>query len=170
MPPPTGPCPECGFDAQSVSPSDAAVAALSYSRRFRGLLMRPDDDEPDIVHRRPSPGEPSALEHAAAAAAGMEAATDALHRVAAHPGGAVELPAVGRASGGERLSLGVVLQRLTDAGTALAAAIRSVHGDEWRRTGRAGEADVTALDIARHGVHAGVHGLRAAERAIARVR
>lgn len=172
----SGRCPECGFDPPTVSPSDAVAAARSYPRRFRGLLVRPDDDDPDIVHRRPAPGEPAAIDHAAAAAAGMAASAGALGRVRGHEGAEVD-PGAGTAP--DQLVAGTadgrtlegVLEDLDAAAGALAAAAGSVHGDEWARTGLLpGGGTVHALHIARAGVHAGSHHLRAAERVLARVR
>lgn len=162
-------CPTCGFDPPTVSPSDAAVAARSYPRRYRALLVRPDEDDPDIVHRRPAPGEPSAVEHAALAAAGMGAAAAALRRVATAEDPDVEL-STGDAAPGPA-TLDDVLARLATAAGDLAAAVEGVRGDDWRRTGRLGDGTtVTALDLARQGVHQGSHHLRAVERVLAEVR
>ena len=170
MPSPDGRCPECGFDPHTVSPSDAAVAARSYPRRFRALLVRPDDDDPDIVRRRPSPDEPSAVDHAASAAAGMDQAAAAVQRVRVQDTPVVELVPV-TAPPGRTTTLEAVLERLTAAAVALAAAAEAMHGEEWQRSGLgAGGERVDALDIARAGVHAGIHSLRGAERTLARVR
>ena len=170
MPAPVRRCPECGYDAVTVSPSDAAVAARSYPRRFRALLVRPGQDDPDIVHRRPSPGEASAAEHAMDASAGMAAATAALHRIASADDPVVQLELTLRPAGPDA-PLEEVLARLQAAADALAIAIEGVHGDAWSRSGHRPDGEpVTALDAARAGVHAGTHHLRAAERTIAAVR
>lgn len=172
----SGRCPECGFDPSKVSPSDAAAAARSYPRRWRGLLVRPDDDDPEIVRRQPAPGEPSAVDHAALAAAGMAAATQALDRVRVHEGAAVDLgppPGPGRAvaGAGDGFNLEDVLALVARSAGALAAAVEEVHGDEWARTGVLPDGGpVHALDVARAGVHAGAHHLRAADRVLSRVR
>jgi len=171
-----GRCPDCGFDAPSVSPSDAVAAARSYPRRFRGLLVRPDDDDPEIVHRRPAPGVASAVDHAAAAAAGMSAAARALERVRVHEGAGVDLgppPGPGRAVAGvgDGLTLEDVLAVITRSAAALAASAEAVHGDEWARTGVLPDGtSLHALDMARAGVHAGSHHLRAADRVLSQVR
>ena len=155
-----------------MSPSDAAVAARSYPRRFRALLARPGHDDPDIVHRRPSPDEASAAEHAVEAAAGMAAAAAALRRIGTADDPLVELePPAPPPSKAPQPSLEEVLDRLAAAAGALAVAIEGVHGDAWSRGGRRPDGEpVTALDAARAGVHAGTHHLRAAERTIAAVR
>lgn len=171
----SGRCPECGFDATKVSPSDAVAAARSYPRRWRGLLVRPDDPDPEIVQRRPAPGEPSAVDHAAAAADGMTAAAESLERVRVHEGAGVD---VADSGSGERVAgaadghtLEDVLALVAAAAAALAAAAEEVRGDEWARTGALADGTaVHALDVARAGVHAGAHHLRAAERVLARVR
>lgn len=172
----TGRCPECGFDPPTVSPSDAAVAARSYPRRWRSLLVRPDEGDPALVHRAPGPGEPSALDHGAVAAAGMAASSGALAQVRVHDGADVHLdpaPGAGQRTAGAAagLTLDDVVGQVTRAAGALAAAIESVHGDEWARTGLLPDgAAMHALDVARVGVHAGSHHLRAADRVLARVK
>lgn len=163
-----GRCPECGFVFSTVSPSDAAVAARSYPRRYRAALVRPDEDDPDIVHRRPGPGLPSAADHALEAAAGLAAAAQGLQQLRSQDRPAVDLDP---AAAGGGATLEAVLERLEGAATALAAAIEAIHGEEWDRRLVAGDGqEVTALDVARAGVHAGSHHLRAAERVIDQVR
>lgn len=172
----SGCCPECGFDPPTVSPSDAALAPRSFPRRWRALLVRPDEDDPRIVHRTAGDGEPSAVDHAAAAAAGMAASAGALDRVRVHDEPGVDLgPLPGRgqpvAGAGAGLTMEDVLERVADSAGALVASVESVHGDGWARTGvLPGGGTVHGLDIARAGVHAGAHHLRAAERVLARVR
>ena len=170
MPSAGGRCRECGFDPSTLSPSDAAVAARSFPRRYRALLVRPDDRDPDIVHRRPAGGGLSAAGHALAAAAGMDAAANALGRVRIGDSPTVD-PDPGPPPPGDDLPLQLVLDRVAAAAGVLAAAVEGTRGSEWARPGRlpTGE-DVTALDLARTGVHAGAHHLRAAERTIAEVR
>ena len=167
---PDGRCPQCGFDPPTVSPGDAAAAVRSYPRRFRALLVRPDDADPEIVRRRPAPDEPSAAEHAMAAAVDMDRAATALHRVRVHDHPVVDI-AAGPQGATQVPPLDTVLERIDAAARALAAGIEAISGDEWRRTGvAAGGEPVGALDIARAGAHAGIHALRAAERALARLR
>ena len=167
---PAGRCPECGFDPPTVSPADAAVAARSFPRRYRALLVRPDDDDPEIVHRRAG-GEPSAAEQAARGASGMAAAAEALGAIRISDGPTVDVDGPPGAPAGDSTPLDAILERLAAAAGGLADSIEPLRGDEWNRTGvLPGGADVPALDVARHGVHAGVHHLRAAERAVAQAR
>ena len=87
-------CAYCGFHDDAVTPSDAAVALRSYPRRYRAVLVRPDnEDRPDDVVRRPASDGWSALDHAAHVAASLTAAAEALSarplRLAAMPTAAV---------------------------------------------------------------------------------
>jgi len=99
-------CPTCGFEAATVSPSDAAVAARSLPRRFRAALARPDDEEVP----------PEAVAEAAAAA-------DELHQAAA---------ALGR----RPVPAGPddVLDRLEAGAVALAEAIERTPSQEWEHS------------------------------------
>ena len=110
----SGSCPLCGFAPRTVSPSDAAVAVLSYPRRFRALLVRPDEDgEPtpeDLVLRRPPGGGLSALEHAARVAEVMSLGADALDRIRIQDRPSVQLDPPGTAPATD---IGSVLDRLT---------------------------------------------------------
>ena len=151
------------------------MAVRSYPRRWRALLVRPDDPDPDIVHRRTEPDQPCALDLAAASAAGMAAAALALERLHANDEAEVdpgpspqELPAV---AGAGSLSLPRVLDGVDAAAGALTSAMGLFHGDEWARAGRLpGGEPADALDLARAGVHAGTHHLREAERVLSKVR
>jgi hypothetical protein len=145
-------CPTCGFDPRTVSPSDAAVAARSYPRRYRALLVRAEDEQ-DRVTRRPAPDRWSAVEHGAFVAASLAAATDAVNRYAVSDNPVVDLDP-GEPSA---LSVEATLTRIEDAATALANAIERYPADRWSSGG---------LDAARHGVHMGSHHLREAQRAI----
>ncbi|MDP9072230.1 MAG: DinB family protein, partial [Actinomycetota bacterium] len=78
-------CPTCGIDPRTVSPSDAVVALRSYRRRYRALLVRPDDEEgAEVVRRRPAPDRWSAVEHAAHVADVFETTAEALHTIRVH--------------------------------------------------------------------------------------
>lgn len=162
------PCPSCGFHPATVSPSDATVATRSYPRRYRALLVRPDDEEgAAVVTRRPAPDQWSALEHAAHVAdvvALVATAVRALQRrqqpeVRVEPGP----PTVD--------TVDAVLERLTAACGDLAAALGEVAGRDWQRTGRLPTGGVvTPLDLAREAVHVGAHHRREIERLLTRRR
>ena len=161
-------CPTCGFDPSTVSPSDAAAAARSYPRRWRGLLVRPDDADPEIVRRRPGPDEPSALELAAEAAATFALVSAALDRIRVDEEPSIDVePRATPAAG----ALEPVLATLEAGAETLAAAIERYRGEAWQRPGRAGDGtQLRAIDVARHGVHRGIHNLRQAERVLQKVR
>jgi hypothetical protein len=147
-----------------VTPADAAVAVRSYPRRYRAVLVRPDDEDGAEVVRRPGPDGWSALDHAAHAASSLDAAAEALRLVSIE-----EQPLVALAPERPERAGGVdeVLGRLAAAAERAAAVIERVQGKDWERRGRLHEDEsVTALDLAKHAVHEGVHHLRAAERAV----
>jgi hypothetical protein len=64
-------CPECGVDESSMSVDDAIVTLRSMPRRWRAVMATMDDDDADVLTRRPPDGSPSAAEHEAAARAAM---------------------------------------------------------------------------------------------------
>ncbi len=162
-------CPICGIEPRTVSPSDAVVALRSYRRRYRALLVRPDDEEgADVVRRRPAPDRWSALEHAAHVADVFEVAADALRTIRVHeePEVAVEPGRAPRAG-----TVDEVVDRLGVGAERLAGTVEDMQGEDWKRAGRllTGQ-QVTALDVVRHAVHVGAHHRREAERAVSEVR
>jgi hypothetical protein len=164
----TSPCPDCGFDAASVSPADAAVALRSFPRRYRSLLAIASEDEVDDPLRRPGPSGWSAVAHAWWAALSFDAIAEALHQVLVHDRPDISAPDI---EPGSPPSVdepnAAVLDRLTRAATGLAVAIEGTGGKQWSRTGvRSDGTDVSAVDLVRLAVHQGVHHLRAAERVI----
>ena len=60
-------CEECGFEAASVTPVDAAETIRAFGRRYRAPLSRflPGEDGQALVRRRPDATTWSALEYAA---------------------------------------------------------------------------------------------------------
>jgi hypothetical protein len=164
-------CASCGFAADSVSPSDAAVALRSYPRRYRAVLVRPSDDSvsaDDVVRRAGADGW-SALDHAAHLAVSLEAAAEALRLVSVQESPVVALAPERRDGGSDSDSVSVddVLARVAAAAGAMAEEIGRVTGKDWDRAGRVDDGStLSAIDIARHAVHEGVHHLRAAERAV----
>ena len=139
-------CPDCGFSPDQLSPADGAVALRSFPRRF-GELVSPDDPRRDekmaVVGRETS-----------AAAAEILSAGEDLRRVLV-----LDHPELGPTDVG----LTSDLQAATDQ---VATTAEGAHGDQWRRTGRRGGREVTALDLLAEAVHAGVHHLRLAQAAL----
>ncbi len=151
-----------------MSPADAVVALRSYPRRYRALLVRPDDDEgADVVTRRPAAGRWSALEHATHVAQVFEVVAEAVRALRLHDDPEVQvepgLPSAG--------TVDEVVARVGAGAERLAGIVEELAGDDWRRSGRlpTGET-VSALDVVRHAVHAGAHHRREAERAVNEVR
>jgi uncharacterized damage-inducible protein DinB len=165
-------CAACGFIDDTVTPADAAVALRSYPRRYRAVLVRPDDeDRADDVVRRPASDGWSALDHAAHAAASLDAAAEALRMVSIQEDPVVALAPERREPASESTTVNQVLDRLAAAATSAAEAVGRIKGKDWDRTARTSPDDsddqpTTALDLARHAVHEGVHHLRAAEAAV----
>jgi hypothetical protein len=171
-----GRCEECGFDADSVSPSDAVVALRSLSRRWRAATALADREDDDVLRRRPSPEVWSVLEYAAhtrdaIAVNGwaMGRTLDEDHPVFEWPGEDVREKA---AAGYSSLAPEAVVDELAaNAGRAAERAERVDAGD-WRRTASIPDAhgDVDALWFLHHAVHEGTHHLRDVERVLRDVR
>jgi DinB superfamily len=158
-------CATCGFQDSAVTPADAAAALRSYPRRFRAVLVRPDDDEGADVILRPASDGWSALDHAAHVAVSFGAVAEALRLASIE-----EQPLVALAPERREPAVGPVddvLAALEDAAGRAAGSVESIKGADWNRRARLGEGDdVSALDLARHAVHEGVHHLRGAEHAV----
>lgn len=163
-------CPECGFDSRRMSPQDAAVAARSFPRRFRSMIVRRDDEENTdaLVRRRPGPSQRSALELVADAAAAMAARAEDVRRIAVVDGAEVGAPVPPAEPG----TVDDTLDRLDAAAIRLAEAIEKAKstGSDWRRTGVGPVGEVSLLDAAAAGVHEGVHRLRGIEQVLQAVR
>ncbi|HZM32144.1 MAG TPA: hypothetical protein VFB77_16720 [Acidimicrobiales bacterium] len=164
------------MDLSNLAPSDASVALRGLERRYRGLFAGLGEDEsPDDVAHRSSHGW-SAIEHIVAAARAIGAEERALAAVAIgdNPTLAAEdvdpesRPKPGAPSG-------TVHERLAELGfeaNAAADRIDATRADDWERTGTVAGSGrtVTALDLARGAVDAGVTHLRAAEQVLHAVR
>jgi len=164
------------MDLSQLAPSDAAVALRSLERRYRGLFTGLGDDESpdDLAHR--AVGGWSALEHLVAAARAISAADRALAAVITDDRptlAAADVDPAQRPKPGA--PTGTVHERLSELGleaNAAADRIDAIPSDDWDRRGVvAGSGrEVTALDLARLAVDAGVTHLRAAEQVLAAVR
>lgn len=127
-------CDECGFDASTVSVPDAIVTLRSMPRRWRGALALVDDEDDEVLRRRPTDGSPSALEHAEAA-----------------------LQALGGASGGD------VVEAIAAAADRRADEAERVDADEWRDSARL-DALLDAVHGAVHHLRGAQRALDAARR------
>jgi hypothetical protein len=138
----------------SLTPPDAIVALRSLPRRFRATVMPTPDDmpTPEAVG--------IALDAAGRAAEELDAIGAQLRRVVVNDN--PELVAPPPAEPGDP---GTALDRLTASANAVAELAQSQPASAWVRTGRRGGSTVTAADLLREAVGAGVAELRTAERA-----
>jgi hypothetical protein len=166
------------MDLSTLAPSDAVVALRGLERRYRGLFAGIGEDEsPDDVARRPAGNGWSALEHVVAAAWAISAASRSLDLVLHQDSPLLDAtdvdpgarPKPGPASG-------LLPDRLAELGleaNALADRTDNVAAKDWDRLGLLDDSSgrrVSALDILRAAVDAGVTHLRAAEFTLAEVR
>ncbi|MFP3899607.1 MAG: hypothetical protein ACLFXM_02050 [Acidimicrobiia bacterium] len=166
------------MDLSKLTPADATVTLRGLERRYRGLFAGLGEDEtPDDVGHRLAADGWSAVEHVVAAAWAIAAADRSLAAVLTSD--APSLPVTDldpdqRPKPGA--PTGTVHERLAELGmeaTALADRIGRVPAADWTReaTVDGGAARrVTALDIVRGAIDAGVTHLRAAQRVLDEVR
>lgn len=165
------------MDLSRLSPSDAVVALRGLERRYRGLFAGLGEDESadDLAHRRA--GEWSAADHVVTATRFIAGAERALAKVlvADTPSvAAVDVdPAASLRPIAEAGPVDARLAELGSAANALADRIANVPSGDWLRPAVVDDGSgrtVTALDIARAAVDAGVTHLRDAENVLAAVR
>ena len=166
----SGACPDCGFQPDTVPPTDIPVALRSFGRRFRGVLTAVDAEDARRLVTPPSPGEWSALQHAGHVRDVLHALDIRLQRVLRdddpHLGDTPTTPPA--AVDGDNID--TTLATLQTNAEHLAATVERTAGKEWNRTGRRDGATVTALDLAREAVHEGAHHLREAQDVIDELR
>lgn len=152
------PCRECGFDGGRLSPADAAVAARSFPRRYRAAIARRDDEDSvdALIRRRPPDGDRSALELVADAAAALRDGAEDIRRVLVTDTPEVGAPAAPAPPG----SVDDALSALEGAASRLAEVLETGQGAEWTRTAISPSGPVSALELAAHAIHDGVHNLR----------
>lgn len=164
------------MDLSKLAPSDIAVALRGLERRYRGLFAGLGEEESpdDVAHR--VVGGWSPIEHVVAGAWGIAAADRALAAVLTRDVPALDPadvdPAARPKPGGVT---GTLHERLAELGleaNAAATRVEETAARDWDRTGTVAGDDrtVTALDLARLAVDAGVTHLRAAEEVLAAVR
>jgi hypothetical protein len=145
-----------GSDAPSLSPPDAVVALRSLSRRFRESAAeserRADGDDGDT-------GPPAAdvLRAAGVAAAAIGGLGEQLRRVLVEDSPELPAPPGAAPAPGDPAT---ALDRLTAAANAVADLAAAQPATAWPRTGRRGAAAVSAADLLRDAVRAGVDQLR----------
>jgi hypothetical protein len=146
-------CPICGFDPHGLAPLDGIAALRSFRRRYAELVR---DDDPEAEAKRAI-----VKREADAAASEMAAAGEALRRVLVS-----DEPSLDGGQVGATMTDPADPADLASVAERVAELAESAHGEQWRRTGRRGGETVTALELLAEAVHAGVHHLRLAERAL----
>jgi hypothetical protein len=164
------------MDLSRLAPSDAVVALRGLERRYRGLFAGLGEDETpdDVAHR--VVGGWSPIEHIVAAAWAISAAGRALAAVLTEDSPVLDPADVfpeRRPKPGQ--VTGTVHERLAELGleaNAAADRVEATPASDWERSGTVAgsERTLTALDLARLAVEAGVTHLRAAEELLAAVR
>ena len=162
------------MDLSKLTPADASVTLRGLERRYRALFAGLGEDEsPDDVARRQVAGW-SAIDHVVAAARAIGAADRALAATLSGDEPALSPEDVGAAPRPHPGSpTGPVHERQAELGfeaVALADRIDGANADDWNRTARAGAQTLTALDIVRAAVDAGVTHLREAQKVLETVR
>ena len=161
-----------------LAPSDMVVALKGLERRYRELFAALREDEsPEEVAFRPGPDGWSAADHVAAATQSIAAASGALDAVLTAdtprvPPQVVD-PAARTKPAGTTGSVDDLLTELGRVATAAADRIGRVPANEWSRAATLDDGSgrsITALDVARMAVDAGVSHLRAAGEVLAAVR
>jgi hypothetical protein len=166
------------MDLSKLAPSDAVVALRGLERRYRGLFVGLGDDEtPDDLALRQAGNGWTALEHVVAAAWAISASTRALDAVLSGDSPVLDpeqVDPVLRPRPGP--PTGTVHERLAELGleaNELADRVERVRAEDWDRLGLLDDGSgrrVSALDLVRTAVDAGVTHLRAAEHTLAEVR
>jgi hypothetical protein len=169
-----GRCPDCGLDLDGLQPPDAVVAVRSLPRRWRGAFARAgdEDDREALLRRRPSGGEPSAVEHACRVAEVLGLLERHVRRATVS-----EQPDLSPADvPPERLEAcaarapDAVLDQLDSAADALATALDAVPPGAWLRPATLDGRLTDVRGLARAAAHEGTHHLRAAEAVLQEVR
>lgn len=161
-----------------LAPSDMVVALKGLERRYRELFAALREDEsPEEVAFRPGPDGWSAADHVVAATRRIAAASGALEVMLTADAPRVPFQVVDPAARPEPAgAIGSVDDLLTELGrvaTAAADRIGRVPANEWSRAATVDDGSgrtITALDVARMAVDAGVSHLRAAGEVLAAVR
>ncbi|HKA85211.1 MAG TPA: hypothetical protein VKD21_15170 [Acidimicrobiales bacterium] len=165
------------MDLSQLSPSDAVVALRSLERRYRGLFAGLGDDESpdDLAHRRA--GAWSAADHVVAAARFIAGSQRALAKVLtadSPPVAAADVdPAGSQSPGAPPAPVDRLVAGLASEANAMADRIEHVAAGDWTRQAVVDDGSgrtVTALDIVRAAVDAGVTHLREAEGVLTAIR
>jgi hypothetical protein len=160
-------CEECGFDADSLSPTDTTAALRAFPRRYRAPLTRflPGEDGDAVVRRKPDASTWSALEYACHVRDVFEVYAVRVNRMLAEDTPTLE--SMGREERAARDSYneqdpGTVADRLAANAEALAGLLDGIAAGDWERTAihpYPAPAPRSILWMARHVAHEGSHHL-----------
>ncbi len=162
------------LDLSNESPSDVAVTLRSLPRRFREAVEPHGNEDVDALVRTVGPDGASALDQIADTGRLLALLGSALKEVVS--GRQPVLQAAVTDPGARQWEhpaddLEGELGLLSEQALELAGQVERTPADQWTQVGQVvGGAEMTALDLARETVHAGVGGLRATEKAIAHAR
>jgi hypothetical protein len=163
-------CPECGLDYDTVSPSDAVVAARSFGRRFADLVRSVDDSQ--ILRRKPEPKVWSVLEYAAHVRDVFDWMANVVDRMRTENSPTIGFPDQDQLAEqrhyNEQDPADVVGELKTNA-EKLAQAIERVRPADLDRTAHFSWGERDLLTMIRNAVHEGKHHLRDAERVLEQV-
>jgi DinB superfamily len=172
----SAPAVTAGFDLSTLAPSDIVVVLRGLERRYRELFNALAEESADDLARRPGPDGWSVIDHIVRATQAIAAADRALRRVlttAAPTLQPAEIDPPPRPEPAPASSVEELLAELGRVSTAAADRIERVAVGDWTRQATVADGSgrtVTALDIARSMVDAGVGHLRAAREVLEAVR
>jgi hypothetical protein len=173
----SAPAVTAGFDLSTLAPSDIVVVLRGLERRYRELFTAlAEEESADDVARRPGPDGCSAVDHIVAATQAIATADRALRRVLTTEAPTLqpaEIDGPPRPGPAPASSVEELLAELGRVSTAAADRIERVAVGDWTRQATVADGSgrtVTALDIVRSMVDAGVGHLRAAREVLEAVR
>mgnify|MGYP001228438423 CR=1 FL=1 len=156
-------CPSCGFDPSSVSPSDAVVALRSFPRRYRELAGPAPDGVPASDREHAEHRWEAVVTEAGQAAEAIAALAEDLRRTLIDDRPRLTTTAemaTAVRNGGDPAT---AFDRLQAACEAAAGLADHQPGEAWAREATRPDGPVTAIDVLRDAVHAGIHHLRQAQ-------
>lgn len=151
------PCPECGFDASTLDPTDVGAAIRDNARCWADVLARPD------VTRRPAEATWSPLEYACHVRDVFTLFDERLHRMLDEDGPHFanwDQDTTAVAERYDQQDPAVVASELAAAADEVAASFDDVQPDQLARRGfRSDGAEFTVRSFGRYFVHDPVHHL-----------
>jgi len=160
-------CEECGFEAASVTPVDAAGTIRAFGRRYRAPLSRflPGEDGQALVRQRPDADTWSAVEYAAHMRDVLALWGWALNKALTEDRPTVPAPDPGIA---DRTAAeqdyrsqdpGTVVDELAANAERVAAKIDAIDPGGWERIVVVGDEELSSMAIVQKVAHEGHHHL-----------